>query len=188
MLFALDPGISAANATGVALYDVAKKQVFAANVLRRDPTLNGLEAQRDLATRACAWAWKHGFGAYGDVFVTEWPQVYPHERTKDPNKALLPLCGIIGHVSALLAPGPRVSRVMYLPREWKGTIDGETFLGRIVERLNASEHDVLNSVMPPYLRHNATDAVGLALYYSGRLTRHRAVHAEPALIPGAAHK
>ena len=174
MIFGLDPGFSAANATGVALYDYGR--VLFADVIRRNAKLSDLDAMLDIAQKAVGWAtWRAKVGEI--VFVTEWPQVYPDERKKDPNTAVLPLCGIIGHVSALL-PTRTVSRVIYRPRAWKGTIKGDAFLLRIEERLTPDERAVLNAVMPAGLRHNAMDATGLCLKHAGRLERMRAFHAE----------
>lgn len=175
MILALDPGISAANATGVALFHPLLKRLVAADIIRRDPTLDDLLAQWDIANRAIEWAAQHlpESSSIG-VFVTEWPQVYPNERKKDPNKAVLPLCGIIGAVSGLLDPGVR--RITYLPRVWKGTVDGDAFTQRILDRLDGSERSIIDGILPASLRHNATDASGLGLFYLNRMGRLRIVH------------
>lgn len=179
MTFGLDAGFGVSNATGVALSDWSGT-IFAADVIRRNPALDALDAMFDLAERAVGWATARGFGMVVgdavDAFVTEWPQVYPHERQKDPNKALLPLCGVIGSVNGLL--NRRVSRAFYLPHAWKGSIKAGAFCDRVLERLDRDECAVLEAVKPAGLRHNAIDATGLILKHLGRLERARAIHVD----------
>ncbi|GAC1590841.1 MAG: hypothetical protein NVS3B25_09680 [Hymenobacter sp.] len=171
MLLALDPGISTKNATGVALFNPDIKRLVAADIIRRNPSLDGVDAQIDIAQRAVVWAVSHAPKSMITDFVSEWPRSYPDSNV-DPNTALLPLCGIVSATAALLP----CERHIYEPRQWKGTVDGTLFLGRIIDRLDEREKLILNSVMPPGLRHNATDAIGLALFRLGRLTRQRVAH------------
>jgi hypothetical protein len=181
MIFTLDAGVSAKNASGVALLSPVGRCLVAAAVVRRDAKLDGLAAQYDIARKALSWLALvlPGFRTRLTVFAAEWPCVYPDERDVNPNTALLPLCGIIGQLSGML-PG-NVRRATYLPREWKGTIDGDVTVERIRERLSDEERAALDAVNPPFLRHNAADAVGIGLHYLGRMGRRRAVHNEASL-------
>lgn len=173
MILAVDPGISPRNATGIALFD---RRLYMAGVVRADPKLVGIDAQADLADRIRHVVEAHGVRTL-DALILEWPQVYPHERNVNPNTSLLPLAGLAGHVSASF----RCSRrVIYTPREWKGSIPGDVFTQRILDRLDPPERAIVDAVMPAGLRHNAIDAVGLALFYLGRMGRSRAVHMEAA--------
>lgn len=180
MILGLDSGFSAKNATGVALLNPAIQRIVAAGVVRRNPDLNGLEAMRDIARQVWDFVSLHSLqGLHGlDAMVAEWPQVYQGER-KDPNTALLPLAGIAGAVAGVL---PRhVKLVQYLPREWKGTVDGDQFTERILARLDERERALIDRITPAGLRHNATDAAGMLLKYVGRLERARVVHNEASV-------
>lgn len=178
MILCADPGISARNATGLSLLNPQLKRLVAATLVRRDPKLSDLAAQNDIAQQAYRWVFQNTPDTFlrerSLQFVAEWPRVYPNEREVDPNVALLPLCGIVGHISALLGTG--VSRTIYEPREWKGTGNAEAFLNRILERLDPVERKIIDAVQPAHLRHNAIEAAGLGLFYLGRLTKRRAVH------------
>lgn len=182
MLLTLDPAIGSSGATGVALFNGA--QLAAAGVIRKPAALgDGIAAQCEVARLAVAWfhAWRDGVAGSSkfdgdDVLVAEWPQVYPgpRGRGKDPNRAILPLCGVVAHVSGMLPA--YVQRVQYLPREWKGSIDGDAFTARIYGRLSPQELAIVNAVTPAGLRHNAADAVGLGLFHLGRLERRHVIH------------
>lgn len=177
MLLAIDPGFSAKNATGMALFHPTLRMLVAAGVARRRADLDDLAAQHAVAVEAVSWAKSHlpHDGALTHL-VSEWPQVYPDERRKDPNTSLLPLCGIVGHVSGML--NPYLSRKVYTPREWKGTVDPDAFIERIYIRLDSRERAIVDSVMPASLRHNAVEAVGIGLRFLGRLERARVIHNE----------
>jgi hypothetical protein len=176
MILGMDPAVSARNATGVALANPHLRRIVAVGIIRRNPDLDELVAWDDIARRAVAWA--HANRPTMEQltgFVTEMPVVYPDEQI-DPNVALTPLVGVLACVSGLLRPN--VSRTIYRPREWKGTLDKATFTSRILDRLDPAERKLVDAVMPAGLRHNATDAVGLLLKFLGRMERVRVVHNE----------
>ena len=54
-------------------------------------------------------------------------------------------------------------------REWKGSVPKSKHQPRILTRLEFFETAIVENVMPKGLRHNAIDAVGLALWACGRM-------------------
>lgn len=60
----------------------------------------------------------------------------------------------------------------YVPTEWKGRLDKDVAINRMMLTLSTSERKILEDIKPASLRHNAADGVGLALFESGRLTPH----------------
>lgn len=71
----------------------------------------------------------------------------------------------------------------FYPQEWKGSVKAETFLGRILDRLESHEKAAIKLVgriplaevpKSDSLDHNTLDAIGIGLKVLGRLERHRA--------------
>ncbi len=168
-VLALDPSISSA---GVAL--------SRDGVLVAAGRITGVEGHHLPALRAYVmalgieeWCAKHGVRAGISTLVSEWPQVYRAGKSKgDPND-LLGMGAVVGAVAALLRPEKIVT---YTPAEWignlpKSTRHSEAFTSargrRIMGRLSEAER----AVVPRY--HDAVDAVGLGLFYLGRLSRTR---------------
>lgn len=60
----------------------------------------------------------------------------------------------------------------YLPREWKGTIDGDTCTDRIIERLSILEKQTIVRVSDS-VDHNTIDGVGIGLKHLGRFEPRR---------------
>jgi hypothetical protein len=180
MIFGLDPAVGTSNAAGVALFNPLIRRCVAADIIRPRKDLVGLPRILDVARRAADWALDAlPSGEHVTVFVAEMPKIYPDERKKDPNTSLMPLAGVLAAVAAHLERDGRTPETFApYPREWKGTIPGEVFCGRILERLDPRELAIVNAVMPAGLRHNAVDAVGLCLKYLGRMERSRVVHNE----------
>src|SRR5690242_18015946 len=73
-------------------------------------------------------------GALVNVNVaSECPQVYVAGKSKgDPND-LIELAGVVGRVAGGLGA---TSERSYLPREWKGTLDGDVMVDRIKARVD----------------------------------------------------
>lgn len=173
--FCIDPAHGVSGATGVAWFvgDVMTK----AGVIRRPSgRLSDFEAMHAIARLVVAWA-----PGTPDSLVGEWPQVYPDERNVDPNRNLLPLAGVVAHVSGMLPSDVR--RTVYRPREWKGTLKKEAFTKRILERLTPQERQLIEAIQPEGLRHNATDAAGLGLFHLGRLKPTRIIAREYSFGP-----
>jgi hypothetical protein len=170
MILCVDPGIRGA---GVALFE-GETLFKAAYVRNPHSSGQGLVAQRAIAGAIIQWATllkgKVCFWTGGAAFVGEWPQVYTASKSKgDPNTSLLPLCGVIAHISGA---EDWDSRVEYKPREWKGTVDADVMTERIRSRLSEKEKAALEPCAAS-LEHNMIDAVGLGLHHLGRLERKR---------------
>ena len=90
-----------------------------------------------------------------DEVVAEFPKVYPYERRKSPND-LLPLAANVGACSAL------GELVLVTPQEWKGQMPKDVCHRRILQALG--EDEVIGTK-----NHNVMDAVGIGLWYLGRL-------------------
>lgn len=93
-----------------------------------------------------------------DVAVIEFPKMYPqgHPRPND----LLKLAATAGRWIERLTPKCKHLELVY-PRDWKGTVDGDTMLRRIEEAFSEHEERVMAAVKGQH-RHNAVDAVGFA--------------------------
>ena len=119
-------------------------------------------------------------------FLSEWPQIYTRDKSKgDPND-LLPLAGVCSAVAALLTDTVCVS---YHPKDWKGTVDGDAMMKRVLERLEPGELTVsagsllrlkpktadqsILELCRSTTAHHAVDAIGIGLHHFGRLTRRR---------------
>ena len=101
------------------------------------------------------------------LVVIECPQVYP-KRThwKGPPNDLIRIALVGGMVVGSMS----FTEVEVIrPHDWKGSVPKEVMLGRIQKRLTSVEMQHVLNVDPPSLRHNAIDAVGIALWKAGRL-------------------
>jgi hypothetical protein len=104
------------------------------------------------------------------VVVVEIPRVYPAARQKGDQNDLIALAGV-AYALACSVVAAEV-RVRYFPRDWKGTIDGDTMIRRIEARLSKGEASRIEPT-PKSLRHNVIDAIGIGLKYLERLEPHR---------------
>lgn len=103
------------------------------------------------------------------TIVAELPQVYRAGRSKaDPNDL----------VKLAFWLGVKVGSCRYdelhlvLPNRWKGTVPKDIMQTRIDEALSEDERRVLDSFkIQKSLKHNLYDAVGIGLWFLGRLTR-----------------
>jgi len=109
--------------------------------------------------------------------LVEMPFVYPGKKTKNPNSVML-TAAIAGAFAAFGLDNRKVTSV--LPRDWKGGMDGEVFIRKVVqpscedgERLKI-EH--WTAAFPASYRHNIWDAVGLGLWQFKRLKSGRVFH------------
>ncbi len=108
-------------------------------------------------------------GADG-VVVIEMPQVYQgHKNTK--GAAPEDIVGLAVMVGACAGATPhRVALVT--PNRWKGQVPKDIMWSRCVKRLSVQElavYEAATRSVRPGLRHNVHDAIGLGLYYLGRL-------------------
>jgi hypothetical protein len=147
MIYGIDPSVSC---TGVARLDehgeLFDARVYVAETLRI----------------ACHYpsSMPRGF-AY-----IELPRVYPGTKAKgDPND-LIAVAAVAGAWAASL---PSVT--FLAPSEWKGQLPKRVCEERIRAKLSARELETLERCLGPIprsLRHNALDAVGIALHGAGR--------------------
>lgn len=84
------------------------------------------------------------------------------------NPAILLALNLVGGASWCLADEVN----WYVPTEWKGRLDKDAAISRIMLTLSASERKIVEDIKPEGLRHNALDGIGLALFEAGRLTPH----------------
>lgn len=104
--------------------------------------------------------------------VVEWPKVYTRDKSKGDSNDLLALAGVCAAVAQAC---DRAEVRHYLPRSWKGTVDGDAMTLRIESRLRQSgELDRVLEHRKTH-RHNAVDAAGLGLHHLGRLRAPRVV-------------
>lgn len=98
--------------------------------------------------------------------IVEVPQIYPGRSSKgDPND-LISVAVTVGRIVQLF--GSQVETVR--PRTWKGTVDPDVMLDRIISRLMSSELVAYRATKVISSRlHNVIDAVGIGLYKLGRL-------------------
>jgi hypothetical protein len=100
------------------------------------------------------------------LVLIEKPMIYPRSKAR-PND-IVELAIVAGQISAQWAP--YVTWV--LPRQWKGTIDGDAMHVRIIKTLTEAERGVYfaaaDEVAESY-RHNIADAIGIGLWKLGRL-------------------
>lgn len=172
-VLAIDPGI---RNCGCALF--AKGELDTA-WLARNPVAHGddlgailgmaNQAHTELIVRA-----EMGMRPIVDLLVVEWPQVYTGGKAKGDPRDLLTLAGVDAAIAASVSA--RAVR-RYFPREWKGQVDADKMLDRILERLRPHEVARIEKC-PASLRHNVIDAIGIGLRACGRLEPRR-------ILPGA---
>lgn len=167
-LVTLDPGI---RGCGLAYYEAAR---LAHATYVRNPRKTGSDTSEvaamvgALAERLAAWGLPQRAPR---VLAVERPQIYAQGKGKgDPNQ-LIPLAEIGAGLACTLVWDRLVT---YRPRQWKGTIDGDTMVARIAATgprslLTPEEHACVDLPCAS-LAHNVWDAVGIGLHHLGRLT------------------
>jgi hypothetical protein len=166
VLIAIDPGL---RGCGVAYFDAADGKLLSAHYAKNPATSRSSLAERTLAMakavllgrKAEPWTWL-------DTLVLELPQIYRFKGKGDPNESLVPLILIDGAIQALFGAPAR----MYLPHEWKGSVDPDVCIYRVQARLTPQEKRTV-CVFPDSLAHNVWDAVGIGLFHLGRFNRKR---------------
>jgi hypothetical protein len=96
-----------------------------------------------------------------DLVVIEKPMIYPNAKAR-PND-IITLALVAGRYRERFSEAKRVEYV--LPREWKGTIDGDVMTKRIEAALVYKDMPAVNAmrkVATGSVQHNAIDAVGIA--------------------------
>lgn len=172
LLVALDPGL---RECGVAIFDLDSGELLAAGMpTNAERKARGLAAWSRMAGGVAAFVSSfleplRAAGVAASVTVaSECPQVYTAGKSKgDPND-LIELAGVVGRVAGELRA---TSERSFLPREWKGTLDGDVMVERIKARLGELPHEHLRVQLPRAQdkHHNVWDAVGIGLHVVGRL-------------------
>ncbi|MCP3104638.1 hypothetical protein LZ198_37820 [Myxococcus sp. K15C18031901] len=172
LLVALDPGL---RECGVALFDLDTGELLVAGMPTNfESKARGLAAWASMATATAAFvsSFLEPLRAAGEavaiVVVSECPQVYTAGKSKgDPND-LIELAGVVGRVAGALGA---TSERSVLPREWKGTLNGDVMVERIKSRLDERPCEHLRVQLPRAQdkQHNVWDAVGIGLHVLGRL-------------------
>lgn len=171
---AVDPGI---RGCGVALFrfsQSANATLLERAAYVRNPLKEGNGPAESAAMAQAVVDWfdtQPRERPFPDVLALEYPRVYQGNKQKgDPND-LLPLAGVVCAVSGLLL---RSEVRRYFPHEWKGTVDADVMLARIVGRLRPDEVGKIEPC-PASLRHNVVDAIGIGLKAVGRFEPHRVI-------------
>ncbi len=99
-----------------------------------------------------------------DTLVCEVPVIYPTNKQKGDQNALIMLAYAAGGITTLLASrAPLDMRVLNpKPHEWKGGTPKEIHNERVIERVPAIKYHIKD--IPKSYQHNVVDAVGLALW------------------------
>ncbi|TQF13721.1 hypothetical protein FJV41_22360 [Myxococcus llanfairpwllgwyngyllgogerychwyrndrobwllllantysiliogogogochensis] len=172
LLLAIDPGL---RECGIALFDLDSGELLAAGMpTNPERKARGLSAWARMAEGVAAFVssflepLRAAGGTLSITVASECPQVYTAGKSKgDPND-LIELAGVVGRVAGALGA---TSERSYLPREWKGTLDGDVMVERIKARLGERPHEHLRVQLPraSEKHHNVWDAIGIGLHVVGRL-------------------
>ncbi len=170
-LLSMDPGT---RGCGVALFNSIGRLHAATYLPNRMTVGRRLDSCITMAKDVFLWASQRGAGA--ESVACEVPRSYNAGNQKGPQDDLIDLA----MVSAAVAGMFHYSKVLtYYPQEWKGSVKAETFLRRIISRLDEGEKAVIELVMArkalddvpdsDSLDHNTLDAIGIGLHYLGRM-------------------
>lgn len=104
------------------------------------------------------------------LVVIEHPVIYPGGKTRNPNDVLKCAVSAGEWAGRYRRDGGEIRYV--LPRDWKGTIDGDTCNRRAIEKLEDHERQVFEDALRTQRfgkkKHNVLDAIGLGLFAIGR--------------------
>lgn len=161
---AVDPGL---RVCGLALFeqDTLYRAWLSRNPLR---TERGPEAWEAMARAALNDFISHTprRGRVPKRLVVEVPQVYWRAGQGGRAADLIELAGVVGAVAATL---PVMTRVHYLPRQWKGQVPKNVHNKRIMKRLRDGEPERILRPSAASLMHNVVDSIGLGLKQLGRM-------------------
>ena len=156
-LIAVDPGL---RGCGVAVF-CARSLSWARYVENPAKSGRGPEAWGAMSRAIHTQVQKNG-PLPPFTYFFEIPQVYPGVPETDAND-LIDLAGVVGAIV-----GQEDVHVAWChPRAWKGQVPKRVMNERVKKKLQAEENSNFFSVGA--LDHNTWDAVGLGLYYLGRL-------------------
>jgi hypothetical protein len=155
-VIAIDPGACAA---GVAVYR--------SSTLKHVAVVQG-RCWHHTACQVVQWCHQDA-SAIPSVVVVERPQVYVQRHLKgDPNDLIT-----VALMAGATVMGLRTSAteiIEYLPRTWKGQVPKDIMQRRIKTRMFPSELAIVPDIGRG-ITHNLYDAVGIGMYYLGRLQK-----------------
>ena len=105
-------------------------------------------------------------GALISVLGCEVPQIYRGSKARPDD--LIQLAGVVGAVSSAM---PANKRVSFYPRQWKRQVPKDVHNARVLGRLDAGEQRAIEHAGAA--THNVVDAVGIGLFFHGRLVPKR---------------
>ena len=150
---AIDPGV---NGLGASAFDA--DALIDARYIRGAPDLRAWLAQHFSST---------------DRMVIEFPRIYRAAQQKGDQNDLLHVARAVGRVQEA-AERIGMTIELIIPRDWKGTLDGDAMVKRIQGRVSGAE--LARIALPTVsLQHNVWDAVGIGLHATGRLAPKRVV-------------
>lgn len=170
VLLAVDPGI---DRCGVAvLHD---ERLHAVAYVGRSAGADEDPVQRVVQAAEHVRQWVLALNRAPNLAVIEWPRIYTAGKSKGSGNDILPLAAVAGAIAVnLLHIDCRTTSTP--PYAWKGTVPKDVMTQRVIAKLYPDERSVLDSSMEKVSlgrRHNAVDAVGIALHAVGRLSRVR---------------
>lgn len=181
LMLAIDPGASMKSGKvnvpycGAALFQWGT--LVWAGLVKASPTITPYNRPRDLVEKTIEASGipgcEHASGEPLDMLAVEMPRIY--KQMKGRPEDVLQVAVIAG---ALLAGIPSKKRSAPRPQEWKGTINGDIFLRRVIGTWNGQTWDggVLNSGERIVLlkakggeTSHVQDAVALGCWVAGRI-------------------
>ncbi len=154
LILGVDPGLC----TGLCVYDTTKGQIWA-----------GLMGDVALETRA----------RYSNLCFIEKPRIYPGPRQHaDPND-IVTLAVRAGEIAGRFKAENTGMVVQYVfPQDWKRGLDKKVAHARLLDPWGPSKMPTLTDrergmianvlALPESKKHNALDAIGIALFGAGR--------------------
>ncbi len=136
-------------------------------LLSIDPGKNaGLAWFVDAVLTRCGLTGPEPIEARGDDHcVSEFPRIYPGQRSKGDGNSLLSVARDAGRLTSAFEEN-QITWVA--PRTWKGTVPKAVMAKRILAALSPEER-VLVPHLPKTTLHNVIDAIGIGLWHLGRL-------------------
>jgi hypothetical protein len=166
-VFTIDPGYSHENGTGYALFDHQTQRLKACGLIR--PFAPGLENHAstiEIADKVrCTWEKEVGFSYDPTVLCIEHPLAcFTRQGVRVNSKSIITLAILCTRIEE------RFSAKTFLrpyPHMWKKHSSKDETKNLVLKTLNQRSLKALDeglSTVPPHLRHNIFDAVGLGLW------------------------
>lgn len=170
MILAIDPGVHVvawAALHGPRNCSPEQVKLVACGLLRPKTATEASRLARDLDYEILRKLRNsNGFPLGSPVIVIEEPQSYTQRsKQKGPQDDLIAVA-LIGGIVVGAFDAAEIYTVK--PREWKGQQPKHVTKHRVEKRLSSAEQKILYAVKPPYLLHNAIDAIAIGLSWAGR--------------------